>query len=424
VGSTLGDELRLQSGFRSKVIAVSHKDRAAILMAGRLANAAYWMRDSAFTTSSYYCDTLPAWVTAFNASGVINRYFGSVWERALSPNAYAGLGPDDAPWEDGADGMGVAFPHRITGSDPQHITRSYYTALIRSPFGSDALLRFAEAAVQGEQLGSRGVTDLLCISFSGTDYVGHAFGPLSHEVFDMAVRMDRTLAALFAFLDRAIGLDRCVIALSADHGVGPAPEALLAHAPGTRVGRLPGSVITQLANEALRVRFAALPPRGDLVAASQSFNLYLDGPLLTRAGVDTSDAAEVVAAALNRHPAVALALSARRLREGNHPSPLAMKMRRSFFEGRSGDVVYALKPYWYEDDDHTGASHGTPWEYDAHVPLLLFGKGIRPGAYASEASPVDLAPTLAALLGVEFTAGSDGAVLEQALVQPVPPAAR
>jgi arylsulfatase A-like enzyme len=158
--------------------------------------------------------------------------------------------------------------------------------------------------------------------------------------------------------------------------------------------------------------------------ASQSFNLYLDGPLLTRAGVDTSDAAEVVAAALNRHPAVALALSARRLREGNHPSPLAMKMRRSFFEGRSGDVVYALKPYWYEDDDHTGASHGTPWEYDAHVPLLLFGKGIRPGAYASEASPVDLAPTLAALLGVEFTAGSDGAVLEQALVQPVPPAAR
>lgn len=421
VGSTLGDELRLQSGFRSRVISVSHKDRAAILLGGKFANAAYWMRDSLFTTSTYYRRALPPWVEKFNASGAANRYFGTFWNRALPLPPYDASGPDEAPYEDGADGMGRTFPHRITGSDTSRITRSYYAALLKSPYGNDLLLQFAEAAIEGERLGMRGVSDLLCVSFSGMDYAGHAFGPYSHEILDMAVRTDRVLAAFFTYLEKTIGLRRCVVALTADHGVGPAPEYLQLNVPGADAGRLPSTAIPAAAESALLARYPALSPGTRYIESASAQALYLNDRVLSAAHIPADEAAAVVADALNHHPAVGLALPALLIRTGTHPSPLAAKMSRSFYETRSGDILYVLKPFWLDDGDSLGASHGSPWEGDAHVPLILMGPAIRAGQYTEETSPTDLGPTLSALLGVEFPAGRDGRVLTEALLAPLRP---
>lgn len=415
IGSTFGDELRMSTSFRSKVISISNKDRAAVLMGGKLASAAYWMEDSTFVSSTYYMKELPAWVSRFNASGRANSFFGKVWNRILPENAYSIMDKDSVRYERGNDGLGTTFPRKIFGNDPSKITKSYYYALLTSPFGSELLAEFAKETIINEALGTRGITDLFCIGFSSNDYVGHSFGPNSHEVMDMTLRTDRILADLFKFIDKRIGLRNCLFVLTSDHGVAPIPEFILDHHPSADAGRL-GSKEFETSCEGFLTK-AFGKPDGDVrwVKKYSGANIYLNRQTIEGTKLNIELVARALADSIRRLPQIAAAYSREQMMMMQPNSPTEQRMRKSFHVERSGDVFCALKPYYLLGGGSSATSHGSPYDYDAHVPVILVGSGIRPGTYAGEISPADIGPTLSAILGVMFPAGRDGRVLTEVL---------
>lgn len=416
IAPTFGDELRLHTGFTSKVVSVSHKDRAAILMGGKLANGAFWMSESLFVSSSYYMNELPAWVRKFNASGKINSYFGKVWKRTLPDEAYAMLDVDEPPYESAPGAMGRGFPHPIRGTDSLHVTKSYYEALLASPFGLEILSAFARAAIEGEHLGSGKFTDLLCISFSSTDYVGHPFGPNSREVMEMAVQTDRVLADLFTYLDRRIGLKNIFIVLTSDHGVTPIPEYIKSQYPRADVGRIAHKSITDACANWLDNAFGLSENHESWIRKVVDGNIYLDRELIAERNLNLDRVASVLADSLRQLHEIAVALSSGELFLRNGNSPIEAKLKRSYYPSRSGEVLFALRPYFYLEDGTEGAEHGYPYDQDAHVPLIMLGEGIAKGTYPTESSPADIGPTLSALLGIEFPAAREGRVLTEGLI--------
>lgn len=413
-GFTYGDMLRIQNTFKSKSISLSNKDRAAILMGGRYADIALWMKDSLFVTSSYYTEHLPAWVERFNASGKSTSYFNAVWDRALPLAAYAEVDSDDVPYEEDPDGLGRAFPHPIRGKDTTQITPSYFSALLTSPFSADLLAALAKEAVKEERLGKRGVTDLLAVSFSSTDYVGHAFGPQSHEMLDMTVRMDRLLADFFRFLDREVGLAHCLFVMTSDHGVSPIPWYI-----NTRSGRslFRGFDRKSLTADAERILAASFRTADSLawIDRIRGTEIYFRRATLQAAGVEAEAAARVLCDYLARRPEVATALTRGQLRMLSPRTPLEQRLLNSFNEHRGGDAVVVLQPTLTSGDGDAGATHGYPFESDAHVALVMRGPGVVPGIYHHDASPADIGPTLCVLTGVEFMPIRQGRVLVEAL---------
>ena len=411
---TFGDMLRISTAFHAKVITISNKDRAAILPGGKYANMAFWMMDSSFVSSTYYAQALPAWARKFNASGKINSYFGRIWERSLPPSAFDAVDDDDVPYEDGSNGLGRTFPHPIRGDSATARTPSYYSALLTSPFGAEVLASFAKEAVIGEGLGKHPDTDLLSVSFSSTDYVGHAFGPYSHEMLEMNVSMDRILADFFRFLDREVGLSRCLIVMTADHGVSPVAEYLHERSGRPAVQRLLWKPLAARAESLLTTRFPAAKGRKWIERFSGG-TLYLDAETLTAAGVTTETASRAFCDDLLQCPEVAAAFTRQDIRSGGAGSRLERRVWNSFHERRSGDAFVVFNPLWQSGLGGDGASHGEPVESDAHVMLMMRGSGIRPGLYDEDASPADIAPTLSALTGVEFTPFCAGRILREAL---------
>lgn len=415
VGATFGDQLRLHTGFAGKVISVSLKDRAAVLMGGRTANGAYWMADSLFVSSTYYMSALPRWVEEFNRSGAVQAFWGRTWDRSLPAAAYRLMDRDDAEYEWGGLGLGRTFPRRITGDDPSARTVSYYDALRESPFGLDLLADFALAAVDAEELGRDDVPDLLCVGFSSTDYAGHAFGPHSQEMLDMVVRADGVLERFLSALDSRVGLRNVLVVLTSDHGVAPIPEYLQRHAPSLGAARISPRHYRETCDRVLAGAYGRPPGKESWIVRHGHGTVYLDRPALQSRGVDPDAAARLLADSLVRWPGVAAAISVKDLVTTGTRTTLLEKLRRSWYPGRVGDVVFVLKPFMVLDDGSEGADHGSPYDYDAHVPLIFFGPGVRAGTYARDVSPVDLAPTLSALTGIEFPAGRDGQVLIEAI---------
>ena len=256
LSSTVGDELRLFTNDRSKVIGISVKDRSAILPAGRHANAAYWFNwlSGNMVSSTYYFNQLPAWVATFNATRPADKYFGAKWDRLLPEGEYVKrAGPDSTPWErvDASSGDTNTFPHTITGG-AKGPGRAFYAALDYSPFANDLLVSFAQQAIVNEQLGQDDDPDLLSVSFSANDYVGHRYGPYSQEAMDMTLRVDQQIATLLDFVAARVGLANTLIAFTADHGVAPIPE----HAAALGLG---GARIN--ANDVLAAIHAAIGAR-------------------------------------------------------------------------------------------------------------------------------------------------------------------
>ena len=407
IGATVGDLLKTETTGRSRVITVSAKDRAAIMLGGKLADAAYWIVSGAFVTSTYYRPQLPAWVGQFNASRPLSRYVGTQWGRLLPAAAYAEMGPDDEPFEGDAARLGRTFPHPITSAD----------AVDYTPFVDDVVAEFAMRAVTAERLGGDTIPDLLGVSFSATDRVGHVFGPDSHEILDQVVRLDRTLTRLFAFLDRTVGLDNVILALTADHGVAPAPEVAALGRPGAGPRRLAPAIVDSAASRALSARFGAAPKPG-WIAYDGAPLLSLNRAALAARRVALADAAAVAAAAIRDVPGVSEVLTGdelARLRVAALFGGPASEAVRSYYPGRGADLYYFLEPYWLAIGGPTGTTHGSPWRYDQQVPLLWFGRGIRPGVYRGPAAVADLAPTLSALLGLTAPGGAQGRVLAEAL---------
>jgi len=381
------------------------------MMGGHLADAAYWMEDTLFVTSTYYRQDLPAWAREFNAAGKITTFFGKRWERLLPAAAYEMVGPDDVATEADEAGTGRTFPHPMAGGATPG--EEFVEAFDVSPFGNDVLADFAMRAVVEEGLGRDTVPDLLGISFSANDRVGHAYGPDSHEVMDVTVRLDRTLARLFAFLDRTVGLANVVMMLTADHGVAPLPEVFATLHPGASARRFHPAVVDTVVNAALAARYGPAPSNGWIAHHDQP-QLYLDLAALRARRASVEEAERVAKAAVLSIPGVHEALTSAELADARAQGSRSAEVL-SFHPGRSGNIYYQMAPYILVDDEPTGTGHGSPWAYDQQVPLLLYGSGIVPGVRRTPAAVADIAPTLSALLGLTAPGGSQGRVLAEAL---------
>ncbi len=394
---TVGDALKERFGAGAKVFGVADKDRAAILMTGRLADGAYWTEQGRVVTSTFYRAELPGYLAAFNAEQRAVKCFGREWERLLDASVYEKVqGPDDAEGEASDFGLGRTFPKRVNGGQKE-ITKDFYEAFDHTPWNNDLVADMARAVVVNERLGEDdGAPDLLAIGFSQPDKIGHAYGPGSHESMDSILRLDRTLAELLQFLDKKVGLQHCVIVLTADHGVAPLPEAR--QAAGLEGGRLRGAEFDKIVFAALDARFGALPA-GQRWAGRDGLSYHLNPAVLTERQLDAAEVGTVVRDALLAHPAVAAAYTRRQLASSTALDPVGEAMRLSYFPARSGDVVWVLKPYFI-DRGNTGTTHGTPYAYDTQVPMIWLGAGVPSGRRLERVGVDDLAPTLAGLLGV------------------------
>lgn len=390
---TVGDQLKLRHGARSRVIGLANKDRGGIFLAGRLADAVYWFHQGRVVTSRHYSDSLPAWVGEFNATEPINARYGQTWDRLLPPEIYERVqGLDDAAGEQSRHGLGTTFPRRLDGGRPV-LDEEFHNAYRVDPHGSEVLGRLAQRAISAEQLGRRSAPDLLCLAFSQLDYCGHSFGPDSHEIMDSVLRLDRVLAELFTFLDREVGAGNWTVVLTADHGVAPLPERREV------AGRLDWPRLNGEVEAALTAAFGA-PPDGAAWTVRDSYGYRLIPATLSARGATSSAAQQVVKAALLRSPQVAIAWTRDELL-GTTPAggDYLAEWRLSFHAVRSPDVVLSPKR-WFVDRSPTGTNHGTPYDYDTHIPLVWYGAGIKPGVRIERTGSDAIAPTLAALLGV------------------------
>jgi predicted AlkP superfamily pyrophosphatase or phosphodiesterase len=431
ITSTVGDELRLATNDRAKVIGISVKDRSAILPAGRHANAAYWFSATSgnMVSSTYYENQLPSWVTTFNATRSADKYFGAKWERLLPENEYVKrAGPDSPSWETvSSSGDTNAFPHTITGGATS-AGQAFYWALDYSPFMNDILLSFAQQTIVNEQLGQDDDTDVLTVSFSANDYVGHRYGPYSQEVMDVTLRTDRQIATLLDFVDTRVGLSNTLIAMTADHGVSPIPE----HAAALGLGgaRLKATDLFAVIRKAISAKYnpqgKSPDPSADYLlkynegGTMQDYfmngNLYFNYDALRRDGVSVEEFSQVVVAAALTMPGVARAFSRTQLLRGatSITDPIERRVLHGFYPSRSGDVVVVPEPFKYLGDTIT-ATHGSVYSYDTHVPTIIMGTGVKPGQYFEAATPADIAPTLSALLRITPPSNSTGRVLIEAL---------
>jgi hypothetical protein len=402
---TLADALKEQTKKAGKVVSLSLKDRSAVLPAGRSSpDAVYWNdKDGRFVTSTYYRDTPHDWVKAFNAAGHADRWLNQTWDRYRPDVDYARwAGPDDVAGEANVYGMGRTFPHPLSlGSGKQKGKRNYYNAVATSPMGNDLLLELTKRAIDAEKLGRRDVPDFLAVSFSSNDLVGHAFGPDSQEVLDTTLRTDVVLRDLMASLDEKVGKGRWVLALTADHGICPLPEAARPEKGAKRVAALKLDEVEKFLDNLYPAKDKQKSP-GRWIAANVSQQLYLNRARLKARGVAAAEVSRILAAWMAAQAGV-IAAYARAPIEAPAPEddPILRCVQRSYEKGRSGDVTYVTEPYCLIGLEK-GTTHGTPHDYDRHVPLMVLGPGVVPGVRKEErVSPEAAAAVLAEALGIK-----------------------
>ncbi|MFQ5822794.1 MAG: alkaline phosphatase family protein [bacterium] len=422
--TTVGDELRLSNNFKSKVIGISYKDRAAILTSGKLANAAYWFDDSSgdFISSSYYMKELLQWVQEFNYRKLPDRYFGRKWEKILDEEAYTLAREDDFPHELDYKGMGIVFPHTINGNQDKSGI-DFYKAFAQSPFADEHLSTFANALIENEKLGEDEVTDILTISFTATDRIGHQFGPYSTEMQDQVLRIDRVLETFFSYLDVKIGLRNIAILLTADHGSGPIPEYMARFK--VDAGRVDSETIPEgedsiiiptTVDSALDQKYGS----ANWVEAFIKPNVYLNYEAINHKNLNLSKVERVAAKALTQIKGIAGVFTRTQLLAGRFPdNEMSQRVSNQFYPERSGDLIIYNKPYYtisaYKNSVNKGADHETGYDYDTHIPLIFYGKQFKSGTYSFPVILNDLAPTLSYILGISFPSGNEGRVLYEAL---------
>ena len=385
----------------ARALSVSRKDRAAILSIGRSRESVYWFApEGRFTTSTYYADTLPAWVEAFNARRLPERMAGRAWDLLLSPGAYPE--PDSVPYEHG--GRDFTFPH-VLPSD----SAAAAATVMDFPWMDDLTLAFALDGVEALGLGRGPGTDVLAVSLSATDHIGHHFGPDSREIHDQILRVDRALGAFLDSLARMRDSTRVVIALTGDHGVAPYPEVYEART-GIHVGHVSLRTVLSGVREALAAR--GVPSRAFRLESAQ---LWVDPDAFRWAGVPMDSVVEAFAERARAVPGIARVDLMRTLAAADTTRDM---IARRWVHALPPDLpiaaVVTLEPHWVWGSG-TDAQHGSPWDYDAHVPLVLYGTPFRHGVYEDTVRAVDLAPTLAAGLGLTVPADADGHVLREAL---------
>ena len=410
---SFAEELKFQTGGATRVVTFSLKARAAITMAGHKADAATWFDNGGWMTSNAY-GTMP-FVEDFVEAHPVKADYGKTWNLSLPESSYwydekaTGAGPPA--------GWGPAFPHSLRGKgDAAEPDAEFYEQWASSPFADTYLTRLAETAVDQLGLGKSGATDFLGVGYSSVDYVGHEFGPRSREIQDILITLDKDLAELFAHLDKKVGRANYVVAFSADHGVVPIPEDMAK--TGVDAGILHIPELREKIEKSLEPFNLAKPA----IARIASSDIYFAPGVYDRMK-DVGEALQVVSDAALSQPGVAAVYRAEEIQgRPATQNPIRTAVANSYFQGRSGDLFIVPKPYWLVDGTPAGKTrtygtgHGTPYNYDQHVPILLMGYGIQPGDYYREVTPADIAPTLASLCGITL-APRDGHVLAEALAK-------
>lgn len=396
LSETVADVLKEVHGAKSKVFGLSLKDRSAILPTGKRPDGAYWFYGT-FGTSTYYSARVHPWVQSFNESKFADQWFGKEWTRFRPDVDYVRWsGPDDVRGEGAGVGQGIAFPHPMTGGKPQ-LGRQYYEALANSPHGNDLLLEFAKTCVTAENLGGDDVPDLLVVSFSSNDLVGHTWGPDSQEVMDITLRSDALMADFLSFLDAKVGKGNYLMGVTADHGICPLPEI-------TGAARVPTGDLAKLIDAHLSKKYPPLVGASGKdarwVEAIQFPWVHLNDRVVKASGKSKAEIAAEAAKALQGHPHVARTLTAAEL-SGTFPASdvIGARMKRSFYPSRCGDLAIVLAPYSLPGGG-TGTTHGAPFNYDTHAPLLVYGPGIRGGVRTEPTTPQALASVFAKWLNV------------------------
>lgn len=410
LGFTLGDMLKQHSP-KSKVIGVSLKDRAAILMAGRRADAAYWYEtaEGRFVSSTYYMRTAPPWLERWNAQHYVDRFAQVPWTRLYPDeklyNDYAGKDDVTGEWQEGH----TKFPHIHDHKPPE---KDFYDDFRRTPMADETMLDVALLAMDAHELGADADPDILALGFSATDIIGHTYGADSHEMMDQMLRLDRTLQRLFQEVDRRVGLQNTMVVLTADHGSQPLVEIMNARGEKS-AKRVDPSEVRQKFDAAIERRF---PGAKDLVVYFDPPNFFLNEDNVRKQGLSLEDVAQTVAQTLRDSNYVdAVYTKADFLRSAPKGDRYFELFRNSFFEPRSGHVIALMKPFIYVDDRRGGTGHGTPYEYDRHIPIFFMGQGVKPGRYSEPCGPEDIAPTLARLLRFDYPQEYDSRLLSEAM---------
>lgn len=405
--TTISDELRLATNFKGKVVGVSLKDRASILPAGHNPNGAYWFDDTSgnFITSSYYMSELPQWVQAFNNQKWGEKLVANGWNTLLPISDYTESSADNVSWE-GLLGSAKTptFPYSSLAED--------YKAkpdVIRStPFGNTLTLKMAEASLEGEGLGADDVTDLLAVNIASTDYAGHKFGPNAIEVEDVYLRLDKDLEEFFKFLDKKVGKGAYTLFLSADHGGAHAVGFLKEH-------KIPTGFFGEGAERSFNDRFKAKYGVENLLTAIDNYQIYLSPDLVSKNKLDMNNVVDYLVDELNKDQTVLFAVNMKKLANAPIPEPLKTRMINGYNWQRSGDIQMVSHDSMLPPYSKTGTTHSVWNSYDSHVPLIFMGWGIKNGESNAEYHMTDIAPTISALLRIQFPSGNIGKPITEVL---------
>jgi predicted AlkP superfamily pyrophosphatase or phosphodiesterase len=407
LASTVTDELRLATNFRSKVIGIALKDRGGILPAGHSANAAYWYDDVSgnWITSTYYMKELPLWVKNFNEQKLAQKYLKQDWNTLYPINTYLQSETDNNKHEGTFSGATTpTFPIKTSelGAKGPGLIRS-------TPYGNSFTLDMAKAAVENEQLGKNTVTDFLAVSLSSTDYVGHQFGPNAIETEDTYLRLDRDLASFFTYLDDKVGKGNYSVFLTADHGAAHNPNFLLDHE--IPAGLWPGSSILKDLNQLLENKYKAKK----LVLGLGNYQVNLNNVLIKNNKLDVNEIKTDCMLFLQQQIGVASLIDMDKIHIASIPEALRSRMINGYNRERSGAIQIILKPGWYSGSSQTGTTHGTWNPYDAHIPLVFMGWGIKHGHLERETHMTDISATVAALLHIQAPNGCIGQPISEVL---------
>ncbi len=405
LGPSLAEVLKKRSP-QSKVVSVSLKDRAAILLAGPSGDAAYWYETNGgnFVTSSYYISAVPPWLEKWNAQHFADQFAGKPWTRLLSDEKvyqkFAGPDAVDGEW----DRRETRFPHSIRAKPP--LSR-YYDDFRRTPFADEMTLAVALEALKAHRLGLDESTDILAVGFTASDVIGHTYGADSHEVMDEFLRLDLLLGKFFQELEDSVGLARTLVILTSDHGSLPLVENL--QAKGKEAQRASPKDLESAVQQALQSRF---PGVHGLIAYYDAPNFYLDKELIREHHLKQADVESAVRSSLMSTGLVEAVYDWSQLAlETSSTDPYLQLFRNCLYPPRSPDLMVRLKKYIYLDDRIGGTGHGSPYDYDRHIPIIFMGTGIEPGRYLRSCGPEDIAPTLAKLLGFNYAREKDSRLL-------------
>lgn len=399
--STIGDEMKIASNGRAKVVGVAFKDRASILPAGHNPNGAFWFDDQTgcFITSSYYMDRLPKWVEAFNDKRLPEQYLSQKWNTLYPKNTYTESTTDENEYENGIrEGVKATLPLNL----PELYKKYGYGIIRNTPFGNSLTLDMAKAAIDGEQLGADDETDLLAVSCSSTDYIGHQVGTHAIETEDTYLRLDKAIADFLTYLDSKVGKGNYLVFLSADHGA--MNNAAFLQDRRIPAGSWDASATAKKLNHVLAKEY---PEAGDIVKTVMNYQVFFNRDVIKSKQLDFDNIKQTVVNVLKEDPSVQYACDMAKASTESIPEEVKSRIINGYNRERSGDVVIILKPNFYAHG-MKGTDHGAWNSYDTHIPLVFMGWGIKHGATTKQTFMTDIAPTIAAMLHVQAPNGCVG----------------